>query len=89
MAAFTMLTPLRNSTTLRPAERAGDELHAVDVVALRLAEVGLQRLPFRLEGGDHRDARRGIEPIAGGRRRREREQQAQDGNDATHGVQAD
>ena len=86
MAALTMLTPLRNSTTLRPAERAGDELHAVGVVAPGLAETGLQHLPFRLVGGHHRDARHGIEPIGGGRRRRAREQQAEGGNDGTHGV---
>ncbi len=63
------------------------ELHAVGIVALGIAEAGLQGFPFRLEGADHSDARHGVEPIGRPQRQSEkRQQQAQDGSDEAHGV---
>ena len=70
----------------RPAaQRAGGELHAIGVMAARSLEGRLQPLPFRLEGGDHRNTRRAIEPVACLQRRcGERRHEAQDDQQDLH-----
>jgi hypothetical protein len=75
---------------LAARQRPGDEFHTVGLVARGVGQARLQHLPFRLEGGHNRNARRGIEPprtrIGRLQRQREkRQQQAQGGSNESHG----